>query len=265
MANNFEALLENYLTGLQVERGLSAYTLRNYRTDIHSLLEVLDEWGHDPLRLTRQIFREYLARLKAAGVARGSVARRVSTVHTFYRHLAQEGVLASDPLLGVSPPRPERRLPRAMKQEQIGRLLQAPSGDEPLPMRDRAMLETLYAAGLRVSELAGLDVQDVDLGEWQLRVTGKGNKQRIALFGAAAAAALERYLRQGRSPLVRGDAQALFLNRSGARLSVRAIEILVRKYATAAGIDQRVFPHLLRHSFATDLLDGGADLRIVQE
>jgi site-specific recombinase XerD len=260
------ALVDAYLASLRIERNLSAYTLRNYRSDLESFLQWLAARKTEPLALTRQIFREYLGLLNANGAARASVTRKVSTIHAFYRHLHQEGTVTIDPLEGVRPPRRERRLPSLLPQDQAARLVEMPAATDPASLRDRAILELLYGAGLRVSELAGLDVGDVDAREWTARVTGKGNKQRLALFGRPASEALQRYLDDGRPKLARGAATALFLNgRGGGRLSVRAIELLVQRYAVGAGIERRVFPHLFRHSFATHLLDGGADLRIVQE
>jgi site-specific recombinase XerD len=190
----------------------------------------------------------------------------VSTIHALYRHLAREGTIDRDLLEGVSPPRRERRLPSLLAQDQARACVEAVSGDDPASLRDRAILELLYGAGLRVSELAGLDIDAIDRDDACVRVTGKGNKQRIAVYGRPAAAAIERYLSVGRPLLSGAGTRALFLNhRGGQRLSVRAIELLVQKYAGQAGIDRRVFPHLFRHSFATHLLDGGADVRIVQE
>jgi site-specific recombinase XerD len=269
-ADRAHTLLDAYLARLRVERNLSAYTLRNYRTDIGHFL---DWWGHvegtDPLDITRPAFRRYLAALDADGMARASVARKVSTVHTFYRHLAQEGVLPADPLRELKPPKKPRTLPKVLGQTLIDALLSAPDRQTDTGVRDRAILELLYAAGLRVRELTGLDLDAVDLHEQTVRVTGKGNKQRIALFGEPAERALRLYLKTARPQLARDAKQrALFLNREGGRLSVRAlfgVELLVRRYAAAAGIDERAYPHLLRHSFATHMLDGGADVRIVQE
>ena len=260
-------LLDAYLTRLRVERNLSAYTLRNYRAD---LLHFLQWWelvqGTDPLAVTRSSFRQYLAALDADGVARASIARRVSTIHTFYRHLAQEGVLERDPLHELRPPKKPKTLPRILTEDAVSALLLAPDPSSDTGIRDRAILELLYAAGVRVRELTGLGLDDLDLHERSLRVTGKGNKQRLVLFGEPAERALRTYLKSVRPRLARklGD-KALFLNRDGGRLSPRAVELLVRKYATAAGIDERAYPHLLRHSFATHMLDGGADVRIVQE
>ncbi len=260
------ALVETYLAALHAERNLSAYTLRNYRSDLHDLLEWLHGRRIPPAEISRAIFRDYLSDLAARGSARASVTRRVSTIHAFYRHLAHEAEIERDLLDGVRPPRRERRLPSMIQRDQAASVLEMPSGDGPVALRDRAILELLYAAGLRVSELASLNVADLDRDEWTARVTGKGNKQRVALYGRPAADALDRYLAVGRPQLLRGAMAALFLNaRDGRRLSVRAIELLVQKYAALAGVDKRVYPHLLRHSFATHLLDGGADLRIVQE
>lgn len=259
-------LVEAYLTALHAERHLSAYTVRNYRSDLYDLLRWLEARDIAPGQISRAVFREYLVTLNTRGTARASVTRKVSTAHSFYRHLAREGTLALDPLLGVSPPRRERRLPSLLPESQAASVMTAPNGDQPTALRDRAILELLYGAGLRVSELAGLDVVDLDRDDWSVRVTGKGNKQRIALYGRPAADALDRYLADARPLLVRAAAQALFLNgRGGGRLSVRGIELLVQRYAAQAGIERRVYPHLFRHSFATHLIDGGADVRIVQE
>ncbi len=260
------AVVDGYLHALAVERNLSAYTLRNYRTDLAHYLDWLDGAGHDLLSVTRPLFRSYLAALDSVGVARASIARKVTTIHTLYRHLVDDGTLPADPLHGVRPPKPDRRLPRVLPPSAVADLLDAPDGDGPQALRDRAMLELLYAAGVRVSELARVDTADLDLDEDTLRVTGKGNKQRVVLFGVPAARALAAYLRDGRPRLAAGRAQpALFLNRDGGRLSTRSVQEIVRRSAAAAGIDAHVHPHLLRHTFATHLLDGGADVRVVQE
>jgi tyrosine recombinase XerC len=261
-----DPLLDNYLQRLEAERNLSPLTLRNYRTDLELFFRWLESEGGDPLAVDRRTFRRYLASVDAAGTARASVARKVSTIHTFYRRLVRDGQLGADPLHGVRPPRQERRLPKVLEDPAMADLIDAPAGDGPAALRDRAILELLYAAGVRVSELSGLDVADVDLDEATVRVTGKGNKQRVVPFGEPAARAIRVYLRDGRRKLASGRAQpALFLNRDGGRLSVRAIQIMVRRCGAAAGIDAQTHPHLLRHTFATHMLDGGADLRVVQE
>lgn len=266
-----EGLLDRYLAVLQAERNLSRYTVRNYATDLRHLFAYLDERRIDPLAITRIVFRGYLASLIDDGVAPGSVTRRVSTARSFYRWLRLTRVMAEDPLANVRGPKQPRRLPHVLDIAAITDLIAAADGERPSDLRDRALLELLYACGLRVSEAAGLDAGDVDLEQRAMVVTGKGNKQRLVLMGEPARAAVERYLRHGRGPLYgtrkkdAATAGALFLNRGGGRLSQRAIQLIVRKYALAAGIDERVHPHLLRHTFATHLLDGGAELRVVQE
>jgi integrase/recombinase XerC len=199
-------------------------------------------------------------------MALGSIVRRVSSIRSFYRFLVRQGHIEQDPLAGVHSPKKGRRLPSFLSVRQVLAILGAVEGDSPKALRDRAILELLYASGVRVSELMALDTSDVDIGEQEVRVVGKGNKERIALMGRAAAGALRRYLREGRPVLVqRPHERAFFLNKQGGRLSARAVQMMVRRCALKAGLDERVFPHLLRHTFATHMLDGGADLRVVQE
>ena len=256
-------LLARYLSSLAAERNLSPFTLRNYAADLAQLLAYMATHNTEPAALTRTAFRGYLASMIDAGVAPGSVVRRVSTARSFFRWLGLTGVLATDPLANVSLPKKPRRLPRALALDDIVNLIAAAEGEGATAVRDRALLEVMYGAGVRVSEAVALDVPHVDLDQMTLLVRGKGNKERLAVMGEPARAAIERYLRHGR----RGSRSLgqLFLNRDGGRLSQRAIQLLVRKYALKAGIDARVHPHLLRHTFATHLLDGGAELRVVQE
>ena len=261
-----EELIEVYLRYLTAERNLSSYTLRNYRGDLSDFgryLEAEEDVG--PLEVDRQAFRRYLARLREIGTASASVGRKVSTIHTFYRFLAREGILERDPLLGVSSPKRERRLPKVLGKEQLTAIIEGADSDAPQGLRNRAILELMYAAGLRLAEVVGLDSTGVDLREQLVRVRGKGNKERVVVIGWPAVEALQRYLREGRRKLSRAGETALFVNRDGRRLSGRSVQKIVRSHALKAGLDQRVFPHLLRHSFATHLLDGGAELRVVQE
>ena len=261
-----EELLEAYVRYLTAERNLSSYTLRNYRSDLCDFGRYLDaEEGLGPLEVDRQSFRRYLARLHEAGIAPASVGRKVSTVHAFYRFLVREGTLERDPLMGVSSPRRERRLPLILDRYQLTAIIEAADSDTPQGLRDRAILELMYASGLRLAEAVGLDVGGVDLREQLARVRGKGNRERIVVIGRPAAQAIQRYLREGRPKLAREGEAALFVNRDGGRLSGRSVQKIVRKFALLAGLDQRVFPHLFRHSFATHMLDGGAELRVVQE
>ncbi len=260
-----EELIEAYVRYLTAERNLSSYTLRNYRSDLRDFGRYLEAEGIGALKVDRQSFRRYLAHLHEAGTAAASVSRKVSTIHAFYRFLVREDILERDPLMGVSIPKREKRLPKILGKEQLTAIIEAADSDGPQGLRDRAILELLYAAGLRLAEAVALDVGGVDLSERLARVRGKGNKERMVVIGIPAAEALQRYLRKGRPKLARSGEAALFVNRGGKRLSGRSVQKIVRKHALMAGLDQRVFPHLLRHSFATHMLDGGAELRVVQE
>lgn len=256
--------MQRYLDMLSAEKNLSRYTVRNYAADLQHLLGYLAERDADPLGITRPIFRTYLASMIEAGVAQGSIVRRVSTARSFYRWLRLAGHVADDPLANVALPRKPRRLPRALSLGDVTSVIVAADGEKPSELRDRALLEVMYGAGVRVSEAAALDLGHVDLRQMSLLVHGKGNKERLVVIGEPARDAIERYL-QIRSKLAKGPRTALFLNRDGGRLSQRRIQLVVRKYARKAGLDARVHPHLLRHTFATHLLDGGAELRVVQE
>jgi integrase/recombinase XerC len=261
-----DSLLQAYLRFLQAERNLSPYTLRNYENDLRSFFCYAKDAGRDIRDVDRYLLRGYLATLREQKMALGSIVRKVSSIRSFYRFLARQGHIEQDPLAGVHTPKKGRRLPSFLSVRQVLAILGAVEGDSPKPLRDRAILELLYASGVRLSELVALDASDLDVGEQEVRVVGKGNKERIALMGRAAAASLRRYLREGRPALVRhSHERALFLNKQGGRLSARAVQMMVRRCALKAGLDERVFPHLLRHTFATHMLDGGADLRVVQE
>lgn len=268
-----EAFLDAYLRELSAVGNRSAYTIRNYRNDIGSFLRWCAEHGLEPLRTTRALFREYLTELKDSGIVAASITRRTSTVHGFYKYLLQEGATERDLLYGVALPKRPRRLPKVLDPALLDALLSAPDPDTPAGLRDRAMLELLYGGGLRISELVSLDMGQVDLGEGEAIIHGKGSKERVVLFGEPAMQALERYLEAGRPSLHaaasarigRQTTAALFLNKFGQRLTARSVQSLIKRHAAAAGIAADVHPHLLRHSFATHLLDGGADLRIVQD
>ena len=260
-------LIQRYIDGLSAEHRRSALTLRNYLSDLRAFDEYLRATGRCDLKsVDRVTFRGYLASLSDRGVARGSVARIVSTIHTFYRHLLVLGSLSRDPLVGVRPPKRERRLPRVLAEEEAAALVSSPIPYDAFGLRDRAILELLYASGVRVAEIVSLNFEAIDLDEARTVVRGKGKKERVVLFGNPAAEAIARYLDSGRPALTgkRGE-PALFLNRDGGRLSARAIQTIVRQAGIASGIDAVTHPHMLRHSFATHLLDGGADLRVVQE
>jgi site-specific recombinase XerD len=275
-----EAFLEAYLRELAAVGGRSPYTIRNYRTDIGSFLAWCDDQGHEPLRTTRQVFREYLTELKESGMVAASITRRTSTVHGFYKYLHREGATERDLLYGVALPKRPKRLPKVLDPAMLDALLASPDPSTPQGLRDRAMFELLYGGGLRISELVSLDVGQVSLADGSAIIHGKGSKERLVLFGEPAMRALETYLESARpalrekseAPLARrsgrgagGEGHPLFLNRFGHRLTARSVQTLIKRHAVAAGIAVDVHPHLLRHSFATHLLDGGADLRIVQD
>ena len=259
-----EDLLDTYLIAQKARKNLSDYTLRNYANDLRQFFDYLDEGSRGLRTVDRLLVREYLSSLVGSGLANASVSRKVSTLRVFYRYLRNEDVLDVDPMLGVRGPKKEQRLPRFLTQGEIETLISAADKDTPQGLRDRAILELLYAAGLRVSEVVGVEVANVDLDDQTARVFGKGARERMVMMGRPAVRAVERYLEEGRPKLAKGPATALFLNRDGERLSQRAVQIMVRRCALAAGLDRSVHPHLLRHTFATHLLEGGAELRVVQ-
>jgi site-specific recombinase XerD len=262
----FDELLAGFLRQRRLARNLSPYTERNYTTDLRAFAAALDERKVELLAAGRTDLRRYLADLMEAGTAPASITRKLSTIRSFYRYLRQAGLLDNDPFYGVKGPNRPRRLPHFLSVEEVTSLIGAADGKEPADLRDRAMLELLYGAGLRVSEIAGLDVTQIDLHDRTVRVRGKGNKERIGVFGEPAARAIERYLMDGRPELTGKEKTAAFLlNRAGGRLSSRSVQTLVRQYAVKAALPRSAHPHLLRHTYATHLLDGGAELRVVQE
>ena len=251
----------------QGRAGLAHLTIRNYVTDLRPLYDYMTLRGLSGLeRIDRTSVRGYLAWLSDLGYVRRSIARKLSTLRGFLRWLVRKGVLQADPLPRRGVMKLDSRLPRFLSQDEAARLVLAPDTSAPLGARDRALLELIYAAGLRVSEVRDLNVGNVDLASREVRVTGKGSKQRAVLIGEAARSALAIYLNEVRPKLEGRDSDnALFLNRYGGRLSQRSIQAKVRRYAARVGLGTGVHTHTLRHSFATHLLEGGADLRVVQE
>ena len=260
--------LDVYLQRVEVASQRSPYTVRNYKSDIGSFINWCGDLGYAPLMMTRSIFRSYLAFLNERGLARASIVRSLTTIHAFYRFLQTEGVTERDLLYGIVPPKIPRRLPKVLELNQIETLLDAPDANTPHGLRDRAILELLYSTGMRLSELVSLNISDLDLPDSSARVLGKGKKERMVLFGSNALRTLQLYLQVARPQLVarkKKGTEALFLNRFGSRLSARHIQTTVKSYAQQTEIPFDVHPHLLRHSFATHLIDGGADIRTVQE
>jgi integrase/recombinase XerC len=256
-----------YINYLQAERNASPYTVRNYTTDLMDFFRFLREREIVSLNeVDRHVVRGYLSWLMERGIAKASIARKTSAIRSFYRYLVSEGVLPENPLDGVSSPKLDKRLPSFLTVDETRRLLESLDLTTAEGKRDLAFLELLYASGLRVSELVQLDLTQVDLASREVRVWGKGAKERQVLMGRPAAQALEAYLSEGRPELLGNKkSKALFLSRYGRRLTARRVQQLLDSYAARAGIGKKVHPHMLRHTFATHLLDGGADLRVVQE
>ncbi len=259
--------MEAFADHLAFERGLSDRTISAYHRDLDRLLGFLGEQGVvRPQAVTPEILRGYLYHLKDAGLAPASIRRALSAMRTYFGFLLQEGVLESDPGDRLEAPRGWRKLPDVLAPVIVARLVEAVDPDSPTFWRDRAILETLYASGMRVSELVELEAANLDLDEGVALVLGKGSKERMVPLGSAAVEVLRRYLRQVRPELERGRGEGrVFLNHRGRPLSRMAVWRIVRDAAGRAGIEARVSPHTLRHSFATHLLEGGADLAVVQE
>jgi integrase/recombinase XerD len=264
---------DRFLDYLAVERGLSPNTLEAYRRDLRRYAAYLAERGiADPAAAVEDDIAGFVAHLSSSeyrpghGYRPSSVARALAAVRSFHRFLVMEGEARADPAEGVARPKVPRNLPRPLSVDEVAALVAAPGDDGPVALRDRAILETLYGAGLRISELVALDVDDVDLEEGSVRAVGKGSKERIVPLGRYAVRALEAYRTRSRpalaGPRTRG---ALFLNTRGGRLTRQGCTNIIKATARRAGIRKRVTPHMLRHSFATHLLEGGADVRVVQE
>ncbi len=264
---SMDKLLEQFLDYLRTGRNASPYTIKNYGNDIGQFLDYCRSRGVETLeRVDRSLLRRYLAELDAAGYVKASIARRVAELHSFGDFLVREETLGRNTFRTISAPRIPKRLPQYLTVAEVEVLLTVPDTSTPRGLRDCAIIEVLYAAGLRVSELAALDVEDVDLAHAQLWVMGKGGKERIGLLGRSAVRAVWAYLEAGRPALLgRQSTNGLWLNHRGGRLTVRGVALMLGKAGVQAGIRTRVSPHVLRHSFATHLLDGGADLRVVQE
>jgi integrase/recombinase XerC len=270
IAPDAAAALDAFLAGLE-GRNASPGTVTEYRRNASEFLRYLAERRTDWRTPNRAVVRGYLAELADRGLAASSVAGRLAAVRSMYRHALRNGTISADPLAGVRAPRRPSRLPRVLTVDEAAMLVTAPRRGEPrseaLARRDAALLELLYATGMRISELAGLTLDRVDLRQRRLRVIGKGNKERELVFGAPAAAALAAYLADSRASLAAPaePSEAVFLNASGNPLSARGARLVIERWVARTGVSPRTSPHTLRHSFATHLLEGGADLRVVQE
>lgn len=264
----WEAPIREYESYLSAIRQLAAPTVRNYLNDLAAFMKYLSESDRmeHVASPNRHELRSYLAWLSNRGYEKASIARKLTALRTFFTWMQQTGKTAANDTDMVTAPRQPRRLPYVVSQAEIERLLMSPNTSTVLGLRDRALLETLYASGVRVSEVASIDVADLDLGTRECGVFGKGSKQRVVLLGSAAIDWLQRYLSGSRPKLAnRRSTDALFLNNRGGRLTERGIQLIVKRHAKSAGLDAEFHTHNLRHSFATHLLDGGADLRVVQD
>ncbi|MGH7457575.1 MAG: site-specific tyrosine recombinase XerD [Longimicrobiaceae bacterium] len=259
--------LARFLDYLRFERGLSERTVSAYQRDVTRLASFLSGSGRrTPQEASSRELRDFVLHLKDAGLAAASISRGVSAVRTYFRFLLEEELVESDPSERIEPPKGWKALPQALTQLEVERLLEAPDLAHPLAWRDRALLEFLYAGGVRVSELTGLPLRDLMLDEGFARVVGKGAKERLVPLGQSAVGALSVYLRDTRPRLDRGKGGGrVFLNARGAPLTRQGVWKIIKEHASTAGIEKRVTPHTLRHSFATHLLEGGADLVAVQE
>ncbi len=265
-----KSAISRFLRYLDVERNASEHTIKSYREDIFSLVEYLcldDKRAPRPAEVTPLDLRGYISALHDAGYARSTVSRRLASLRSFYRYAQREGLADQNPAKPLRNPRRQRKLPHFLSTDEISRLLSAPNSRDVLGLRDRAILETTYSAGLRVSELVAMNDDDLDFPGGLTRIRGKGRVERLAPLGSFAIRALQRWLKK-RSLAAdqRGDTGIpVFVNRFGRRLSSRSVARMLEKYLKVTGLDARTTPHTLRHSFATHLVDRGADIRSVQE
>ena len=262
-----------FLDYLAYEKNVSVNTVTAYRDDIESLVTFLtadyfnvSRDGLDLATIDHLAIRAWLAHLARRKLARSSIARHLSALRTFFRYLVREGIVAANPARGVATPKKEKYLPTVLQPADVALLLEQPDTDTPLGIRDRAWLELLYASGIRVSELVGIDLDDIDLRQRLLKVRGKGSKERIVPFGRQAESAIRAWMKVRISLLTPdSDPGALLLNHRGGRITARSIRRGLARYVRGAALAAGVSPHTLRHSFATHLLNAGADLRSIQE
>jgi integrase/recombinase XerC len=261
-----------FLRHLSLEKNASALTIKSYREDLTQAALFLS--GHAGGNgavgaVTSRHLRAFMVWLHDQGYAKTTIARRIAAVRSWFRFLCRRGVVTTNPADGLRGPRPDKNLPNFLPEADVGKLLSAPTDDTPLQQRDRALLETLYSAGMRVSEATGLNLSDLDLADGVATVRGKGKRERLVFFGASAKEALAVWIEARTALLARlkttAAVEAIFLNKNGTRLTPRSVGRILAKYVLKSGLDPDASPHSLRHSFATHLLDHGADIRGVQE
>jgi len=259
-----QALLDEFVDQIWLEEGLARNTLDSYRRDLAQFAAWLEPQGAQLLTVERADLERYLARKSPLYKPR-SISRLIASLRRFYRHFLREGRIRGDPTLQLDSPKLPRSLPKSLTEEDVEMLLGAPDATRPLGTRDRTMLETLYATGLRVSELVNLKVSEVSLQEGVVRVVGKGSKTRLVPLGEEALDWIARYLREGRPEMLDGQlSDSLFVTQRGGAMTRQSFWYLIKRYARLAGITKPISPHTLRHAFATHLLNHGADLRVVQ-
>lgn len=261
-----QAVVDRFLRYLHDERNAAEMTIKSYREDLTSMAEYFGE-GRTPADLSPVELRGFVAALHEAGYAKTSVARRLASLRSFFRYAQREGLVDNNPAKPLRNPRPDRKLPHFLSTKDIGTLLVSPPASDPMHLRDRAIFEVMYSAGLRVSETVGINDGDLDIGQGVVRVRGKGRKERFGHLGSHAIKALERWLKARvlSSKSSSGPKSPVFVNKFGNRLTTRSVGRMLEKYLKLTGLDLRTTPHTLRHSFATHLLDNGADIRSVQE
>ena len=260
--------IQQFLDYLKIEKNASSYTISAYRKDIvqfigflqqRNLCRTLDDLGH----ITPAQIRIYLVQFQKRDYSKATRARKISSLRNFFRYLVREGYLKNNPIMAISLPKRDKKLPIFLDRKEVVRLLEAPSSDGLQGLRDRAILETLYSTGIRVSELTGLNIRDIDFTAEALKVRGKGKKERLVPVGTPAIMSIKRYIDKGEGS--NGDKIPAFLNRFGRRLTSRSVRRIVNKYMMQTALQEHISPHTLRHTFATHMLDAGANLRVVQE
>ncbi|NLB53090.1 MAG: tyrosine recombinase XerC [Syntrophomonadaceae bacterium] len=267
--------IESFLNHMRVEKNASKFTISNYKTDLMQYFQFLAAKENLPFeQMTNDLIdhksvREYLASIQNKGQSKATAARKLAALRSYVKYLCRQNILSDNPIAAVSTPKQEKKLPKFLYNQEIDLLMKAPDLKNPNSIRDKAIMETLYSSGIRVSELTGLNLKDLDFAEEYIKVTGKGGKDRLIPLGHKAKAALELYLRKSRPFLIKqgedSEEEAVFLNRFGGRLSNRGVRNVLNKYVKEISLNQKISPHTLRHSFATHLLNNGADLRAVQE
>lgn len=265
--NFMEKFLEEFIYHLAVERGLAANTLVSYRTDLNGFISFCRKYGVVTMEQAgKDSIMSYLFHLNLLGRSPATISRQLAAIKSYYRFAVNEGIVSQDPSQELESPKPAQRLPRVLTIEEVDLLLSQPLTGEATGLRDKAMLELLYATGLRVSELVSLDISSLNLENGFIRFFGKGSKERMVPLGDVAARFLREYLQRGRCKLEKsGTTSALFVNHRGKRLTRQGFWKIIKKYAAKAKINTVITPHTLRHSFATHLLENGADIRAVQE